>query len=311
VSAVKRDNRAESKQGCLRRGVYKLKMGLNWQFTIWREKFSVAAEQLVFILLADRTPDASNEYEFSFDELMSFLPIESERHLRRILQKYDGDLINYSAGKGRGNKSKIVWLINPKQRIVKAIKGDIKEDTQDRFSEIKGDIKGDIKEDTQVQNSPTPPIRNINNKTQLDGEYNARPPARRLSVDEVLEIEAELETKEQIYQKNEFLPKSVEIYFEIFPNHQLDGENLKDFCNRLPEVEESVWRQTLLDWRLARYKASNIPGMISRYLKDLKEKHEENGGSKNGRSKGYYPDKNDKFDAGLDELANDPAFGFC
>jgi hypothetical protein len=100
----------------------------------------------------------------------------------------------------------------------------------------------------------------------------AHPPVRSLSVDEVLELEETVLANESEFLQNEFIPASVQIYQDVFPNHPIDGEVLKDFTARLPEVEESVWRQTLLDWRLARYKASNIPGMISRYQKDLKDK---------------------------------------
>jgi hypothetical protein len=98
-----------------------------------------------------------------------------------------------------------------------------------------------------------------------------------------LELEETVLANESEFLQNEFIPASVQIYQDVFPNHPIDGEVLKDFTARLPEVEESVWRQTLLDWRLARYKASNIPGMISRYQKDLKDKELEQNASNNGK----------------------------
>ena len=95
-------------------------------------------------------------------------------------------------------------------------------------------------------------------------------PRTEIPVDEIFEISEP--------QLDEISTTAIRIYRDVFPTAFLDGQVLTEFAARLPEVEESVWRQTLLDWRLARYKATNIPAMISRYKKDLAEsKKEQNG----------------------------------
>jgi len=68
-------------------------------------------------------------------------------------------------------------------------------------------------------------------------------------------------------------PRSFEIYLEVYPTATLDGNRYIQFINRLPSVDESVWRRTLEDWRLNGHKSHNLSGMIDRYTANLaKEK---------------------------------------
>jgi hypothetical protein len=116
-------------------------------------------------------------------------------------------------------------------------------------------------------------IRNIpasfssNSQESNDSFEGEKAPLREIPVDEIFEI-----AQPQIDERSS---RAVEIYRDIFPTYNLDGQQLQDFIDALPEVEEDVWRQTLFEWRLSRYKASNIAGMICKYGKNLKEK--ENG----------------------------------
>lgn len=105
-----------------------------------------------------------------------------------------------------------------------------------------------------------------------------RPPVREIPAHEIFGEES-----------NEPLPeehcptRAIAIYREIYPTAHLNGEQLEDFAKRLPEVEESVWRQNLLDWKLNRWGSNNLSGIINRYRGELKKwQQQQNQGGTNG-----------------------------
>lgn len=69
-------------------------------------------------------------------------------------------------------------------------------------------------------------------------------------------------------------------YAEIFPNEQIGLSTFEDLTVLLPEVEESVWLQTLREWRMnPKWKPDNIPDIVDRYRNNLKKYLKENKGN--------------------------------
>lgn len=95
-------------------------MGLNWQHTVWNEKFSNNTDKLLFMHIADNCADDLEEYECHLEDVAFYLEDTNKQQVARILKKYHGDLIEYTEARGRSVKSKIKWLIKQKERKVRA-----------------------------------------------------------------------------------------------------------------------------------------------------------------------------------------------
>jgi hypothetical protein len=129
-------------------------MGLIWNHTIWNLDID-PSDKLTLLWLADRTLDESKEAEFYLNFAEEYIGL-SRRQIVRILKKYNGTLIEYSAGTGRGAKNRVKWLVPQRKTIKTAQTPVVIEEKVDIKPDIKPDIKVDIKDDI----SPTPPIRN-------------------------------------------------------------------------------------------------------------------------------------------------------
>ncbi len=128
--------------------------------------------------------------------------------------------------------------------------------------------------ENQSTENPHDLNRNTNSSQKEENkDLKINPPSpraalREIPVDEIFEPDK----TESDELPEEYSPTlAIEIYREIYPTVFLDKETLEDFARRLPEVEESVWRQNVLDWKLSRWGRNNIPGMIERYFKQLKK----------------------------------------
>lgn len=122
--------------------------------------------------------------------------------------------------------------------------------------------------------------------------YNSLSPCarRELTPDEIFEPDE----IEQITENLESPTEAIKIWREVFPNAFIDGQKLADFAKVLPEVEASVWRQNLLDWRLSGWQAGNISGIIKRYERELKDWQKQQKKGENGQNDNSKPTYTDR-----------------
>ena len=136
----------------------------------------------------------------------------------------------------------------------------------------------------KVENSTFPLKESLNQPHnqphQPEGREDVRAPQRKLSVDEAAGI---LEDENEMPVPPEITSRSIEIYREVYPTTFLEVEQLKYLVEKLPAVEEAIWRQNVKEWKVSRWKASNIADMVKRYERELgnhrklTENGEENG----------------------------------
>jgi len=206
--------------------------------TMRDKRLSIEARGVLVYLLSH-----SEDFEFSAKFLEKELNICKEKLQKIIRQlKITGYLSIQPGHKKSGKFSGQEWFIFAESQNV-----DFTQVTFDRLTEKPSDVKTVRRKNRQTENTSLynkdlkeKGFKKQSEEKEKEGETRPRP--RKLSVDEVFEIETVLAEKENSYPP--FQPtKAIEIYQEIFPNHQIDGGVLQDFAIRLPEVEESVWRR--------------------------------------------------------------------
>lgn len=238
---------------------------------------------LAFILSHKEDFDLSAEY------LQKELDLGRDKVKKIIRELKENGYLNMEAAHNKkGNFSGQKWTVYAESQNQNFNTYRPTEKPSDGYTDGRVDRQTENTSDNKRKSSPK------ENKEE-DLKENLSLSARAIHVDEVLEIST--------VHIDEISSRAVEIYREVFPTYTLDGQQLDDFVKALPEVDESVWRQTVFDWRLSRYKASNIAGLISRYRKDLKEK--QNGTFSNENDRGAQTEKQIKSSQRLDALISD------
>ena len=225
--------------------------------TLRDKRLSIEARGILAFLLTH-----SNTFEISFEFLQNELSIGRDKLKNTIRElKVNGYLSITPKHNHKGNFNGQEWFVFAESQSQNFL------ETPYRVTENPSDGKPVRRENRQTENpSDNIKIKSSQNKN-IEKQESLSLPKRKLSVDEAVEIlESEVEIEE-----NSSPTRAIEIFREVFPLHYLDGRNLEDFAIRLPEIEESVWRQNLLDWRLSGWQPGNISGIIKRYERELKE----------------------------------------
>ncbi len=234
----------------------------------------------------------SDTFELSFEFLQKELGVGRDK-MNKIARelKQNGYLELRAAHNRKGKFSGQEWFIYAESQNV-----DFSLTTNSRPTEKPEDVKTGRRENRKTENTEDILKEKLRQKQSIkelkekEESLSPRAAAREILASEIFDEEPKGKPKGK--PKSELLPEeysptlAIKIFREIYPTTYLDGEKLKDFAARLPEVEESVWRQNLLDWKLSGWQSSNISGLIKRYHKELKDWQTEQVKKQNGGSNG-------------------------